>query len=55
MHVSLDTFRCFKAIEMVIYDLIKKGSTKEEVISQVTENIWLQCMLICDQHDEANL
>ena len=32
MHVSLNTFHCFKAIEMVTYDLIKKGSTKEEVI-----------------------
>ena len=32
MHVSLDTFRCFKAIEMVTYDLIKKGCTKEEVM-----------------------
>ena len=35
MHVSLDTFCCFKAIETVTYDLIKKGSTKEEVMSQV--------------------
>ena len=53
MHVSLDTFRCFKAIEMVTYDLIKKGCTKEEVMSQVTENVRFHWMLICDLHDEA--
>ena len=48
MHVSLDMFHCFKAIKMVIYDLIKKGSTKEEVMSQVfmTENVRLHWMLI---------
>ena len=33
MHVSLDTFSCFKAIEMVTCDLIKKSFTKEEVIN----------------------
>ena len=55
MHVSLNTFHCFKAIEMVTYDLIKKGSTKEEVISQVfaTESVRLHWMLICDLHDKA--
>ena len=53
MHVSLDTFRCFRAIEMVTYDLIKKGCTKEEVMSQVTENVRFHWMLICDLHDEA--
>ena len=39
--VSLDTFHCFKAIEMVTYDLITRGSTKEEVTSRVfvTENV----------------
>lgn len=54
-HVSLDTFHCFKVIEMVTYDLIKNGSTKEEVMSKVfiTENVRLQWMLICDLHDEA--
>ena len=33
--VSLDTFHCFKAIEMVTYDLIMRGSTKEDVTCQV--------------------
>ena len=55
MYVSLNTFHCFKAIKMVTYDLIKKGSTKEEVISQVlaTESVGLHWMLVCDSHDEA--
>ena len=38
---------------MVTYDHIKKGSTKEEVMSQVTENVRLQWMLIIDLHDEG--
>ena len=47
--VSLDTFQCFKAIEMVTYDLIKRGLTKEEVTSQtfqvfLSENIQFHCM-----------
>ena len=55
MHVSLDTFRCFKAIEIVTYDLIKKGCTKEEVISQtfVDKNVRLHWMQVCDLHVEA--
>ena len=53
MHVWLNTLHCFKAIKMVIYDLIKKGfPTKEEVMSQVTENR-IHWMLICDLHDEG--
>ena len=53
--ISLDTFHCFKAIEMVTYDLIMRGSTKEQVTSQVfvTENVRFHRMLICDLHDEA--
>ena len=47
------TFCCFKATEMVTYDLVKKGCTKEEVVSQVTENVRFHWMLICDLHDEA--
>ena len=41
MHVSLDTFCCFKAIEMVIYKFLKSGATKEEVITQafISENV----------------
>ena len=35
-HVSEDTFRCFKALELITYELLKKGATKTEVISQVT-------------------
>ena len=35
MQVSLDTFCCFKVIETISYDIIKKGSRKEEVMSQV--------------------
>lgn len=55
IHVSLDTFRCFKAIEIVTYDLISKGSTKEEVITQVfvNENVRLHWTLICDLHDDS--
>ena len=54
MHVSLNTLHCFKAIKTVTYDLIKKGfPTKEEVISQVTENLRFHWMLICDLHDEG--
>ena len=33
-HVSEDTFRCFKALELVTYELLKKGATKTEVIDQ---------------------
>lgn len=34
-HVSEDTYRCFKALELITYELLKKGVTKTEVISQV--------------------
>ena len=52
--IDLNTLHCFKATEMITYDLIKKGfSTKEEVMSQVTENLRLHWMLICDLHDEG--
>ena len=56
MHVSLDTFHCFKAIEMVIYKFIKRGSTKEEVTTQafINENIRLHWMLIYDLPNEAD-
>ena len=33
-YVSEDTFRCFKALELVTYELLKKGATKTEVIDQ---------------------
>ena len=34
-HVSDETFRCFKALELITYELLQKGATKMEVISQV--------------------
>ena len=37
-HVSEDTFRCFKALELVTYELLKKGATKTEVIDQAENN-----------------
>ena len=33
-HVSEDTYRCFKALELITYELLQKGATKTEVISQ---------------------
>jgi len=55
MHVSLDTFRCFKAIETVVYKFLKNGATKEEVTTQafISENVRLHWMLICDLSNEA--
>ena len=55
MHVSLDTFRCFKAIETVIYKFLKSGATKEEVTTQafISENVRLHWMLICDLPNEV--
>lgn len=35
IHVSSDAFRFFCAVEEVTYEMLKKGSTKEEVISQL--------------------
>ena len=35
IHVSNDAFRIFCAIEEVTYEMLKKGSTKEEVIGKV--------------------
>lgn len=34
-HVSEDTFRCFKALELITYEFLKKGATKMERMSQV--------------------
>ena len=55
MHVSLDTFHCFKAIETVIYKFLKSGATKEEVTTQafISENVRLHWMLICDLPNKA--
>ena len=40
-HVSLDTFTCFKFIEIMTYAALKRGEPKEAVISQIIadENI----------------
>jgi len=50
IHVSMDTFRCFEAIELVTHDLIKQGCTKEEVMSQacINESVRLYFSLISD-------
>jgi len=42
MHVSLDTFRCFKFIEIKTFFALKKGDPKEAVIGQIVidENIF---------------
>ena len=34
-HVSEDTLRCFKALELITYELLQKGATKMKVMSQV--------------------
>jgi len=41
MHVSLDTYRCFKFIEIATYAALKRGEPKEAVISQIVadENV----------------
>ena len=38
IHVSNDAFRIFCAIEEVTYEMLKKGSTKEEVIDKVMDH-----------------
>ena len=50
-HVSEDTFRCFKALELVTYELLKKGATKTEVIGQVEndENVQFYWDLIMNE------
>ena len=55
MHVSLDTFRCFSAIELVIYELIKKGRSREEVVGEALndESVKLLWMLIADLPNEV--
>ena len=55
MHMSLDTFHCFKAIEAVIDKFLKSGSTKEEVTTQafISVNVKFHRMLICNLPNEA--
>ena len=38
IHISNDTFRFFCAVEKITYELIKSGSTKDNVIGQVTSD-----------------
>ena len=33
-HVSENTFRCFKALELITYTFLKKGATKMEIMSK---------------------
>ena len=35
-HVSLDTFNCFKAIELITYKLISAGRAKDDIILQTS-------------------
>ena len=35
MHISLDTFRCFKFIELATYVGLKRGEPKEAILSQI--------------------
>ena len=37
-HVSLDTFNCFKAIELITYKLISEGHSEDEIVSQTFSN-----------------
>lgn len=54
LHASIDTFRLFKAIEMITYDLMKKGASKGFVVSQTycDQNVQLHWALITDLVDE---
>lgn len=54
LHVSIDTFHLFKAIEIVTYDLMKKDKLKGEVVSQAycNQNVQFHWALITDLSDE---
>ena len=54
-HVSLDTFNCFKAIELVTYRLISEGRAKDNIISQTFDdpNIVFHWDLISEIPEEA--
>ena len=56
-HVSNDTFNCFKAIEVVTYQLIENGYEKEYVTSQAycNPNILFYWELISDLEQEKSL
>lgn len=55
-HVSLDTFNCFKAIELVTYKLISEGHTKDEIVLQTfnDSNVIFHWELISSVPEEAD-
>lgn len=56
-HVSNDTFNCFKAIEVITYQLIERGYEKEYVTSQAYSdpNILFYWELISDLKQEKSM
>lgn len=57
IHVSNDTFNCFKAIEVVTYQLLEKGYDKEYVLSETNSNpdILFYWDLISDLDQEKSM
>ena len=55
-HVSLDTFNCFKAIELITYKLISEGHSRDEILSQTftNENVVFHWELISEVPEEAH-
>ena len=55
-HVSLDTFNCFKAIELITYKLISEGHSKDEIVSQTfsNENVVFHWEQISEIPEEAH-
>ena len=55
-HVSLDTFNCFKAIELISHRLISEGGYKDDVISHTVcdPNVVFHWDLVSDISDEAH-
>ena len=54
-HVSIDTYNCFKAIELVSYKLLVNGHTKDDTTLQTLKdpNIVFHWELISDIPDEV--
>ena len=60
MHVSLDTFKCFKFIELATYAGLKRGEPKEAILSQIIadENVlfhWELAVFIEEQSSQELL
>ena len=55
-HVSLDTFNCFKAIELITYKLVSEGHSKDEIVSQTfsNENVVFHWEQISEIPEEAH-